>query len=83
MFELGPESESEHRKLGELIASQPIETAWLCGKEMAAAQVNPAFKHFETKAELENYLKVNPVKNSYLLIKGSRGMGLETLLNLL
>ena len=84
MFELGTESESEHRKLGELIAQQPIETVWLCGKEMkAAAQVNPAFRHFETKAELENHLKENPVKNSYLFIKGSRGMGLETLLNLL
>ncbi|MBK0403398.1 UDP-N-acetylmuramoyl-tripeptide--D-alanyl-D-alanine ligase [Adhaeribacter sp. BT258] len=84
MFELGTESEAEHRKLGELIAQQPIEMVWLCGQKMkAAAQVNPAFKHFETKAELESYLKANPVKNSYLLIKGSRGMGLETLLNLL
>ncbi|MFC5271161.1 UDP-N-acetylmuramoyl-tripeptide--D-alanyl-D-alanine ligase [Adhaeribacter terreus] len=84
MFELGNESETEHRKLGELIAAQPIETVWLCGKEMAAAaKANSNIKHFATKAELENYLQQNPVKNSYLLIKGSRGMGLETLLNLL
>lgn len=84
MFELGPESESEHRKLGELIAAQPIEKVILCGKEMrAAAAVNPAFLHFETKADLETWLKANPVTNSHLLIKGSRGMGLETVLELL
>ena len=84
MFELGPESEAEHRKLGELIAAQPIEKVLLCGKEMkAAAAVNPDFIYFETKAELENYLKQHPVTNSRLLIKGSRGMGLETLLELL
>jgi UDP-N-acetylmuramoyl-tripeptide--D-alanyl-D-alanine ligase len=84
MFELGPESKEEHQKLGELIAAQPIEKVILCGKEMqAAAKVNPAFLHFETKPELENWLKQNPITNSYFLIKGSRGMGLETLLNLL
>jgi len=84
MLELGPESATEHRKLGELIAGQPIENVFLCGKEMkAAAAVNPAFHYFETKSELENYLKQTPVTNSHLLIKGSRGMGLETLLELL
>ena len=84
MFELGPESAEEHRKLGELIAGQPIENVFLCGKEMkAAANVNSKFHYFETKAELENYLKQNPVTNSHLLIKGSRGMGLETILDLL
>lgn len=83
MFELGPDSAAEHQKLGELIASQPIETVLLCGKEMQAATVKPNFKYFGTKAELEAYLKNNPVTNSHLLIKGSRGMGLETLLELL
>src|SRR5688572_1375524 len=84
MLELGPESATEHRKLGELIAGQPIENVFLCGKEMkAAAAVNSDFHYFESKAELENYLKQNPLTNSHLLIKGSRGMGLETLLELL
>jgi UDP-N-acetylmuramoyl-tripeptide--D-alanyl-D-alanine ligase len=84
MFELGLESESEHRKLGELIAEQPIEKVLLCGKEMkAAAAVNPNFLHFETKTDLESWLKANPVTDSHLLIKGSRGMGLETVLELL
>lgn len=84
MFELGSESKVEHQKLGELIATQNLDQVFLCGKEMqAAAQVNQQFNYFETKVELEKYLFQNPVTNSYLLIKGSRGMGLETLLNLL
>jgi UDP-N-acetylmuramoyl-tripeptide--D-alanyl-D-alanine ligase len=84
MFELGPESSSEHRKLGELIAAQGFQQVFLCGKEMqAAAEANPEFRHFETKKELEAYLKEIPVTNSHLLIKGSRGMGLETLLDII
>ncbi len=39
MFELGPESEAEHRKLGELISAQPIEKVLLCGKEMKAGSI--------------------------------------------
>ncbi len=84
MFELGPESQSEHRKLGELIATQGFETVILVGNEMTtAAEADPKFRYFATKKELETYLQENPIANSHLLIKGSRGMGLETLLDLL
>ncbi|GAB3823507.1 hypothetical protein GCM10028895_30540 [Pontibacter rugosus] len=80
MFELGAESEAEHRALGEVVAEQHFDTVILCGKDMQhAAAVNDSFLYFETKPELQTWLRKNPVAESYVLIKGSRGMGLETL----
>ena len=84
MFELGTESEAEHRLLGEVVAEQPFDTVLLCGKDMQyAASVNNSFKHFGTKEELLQWLKEHSVSDSYVLIKGSRGMGLETLVEVL
>lgn len=83
MFELGAESEAEHRALGQLLAPFPLGTVLLCGPDMqhaAAASLN--FRHFPTKAELAAWLRQHPLQNRQILIKGSRGMGLETLLEL-
>lgn len=80
MFEMGSESEAEHRTLGQVVAEQNFSTVILCGKDMKfAAAVHPDFLHFETKPELETWLRKNPIADSYILIKGSRGIGLETL----
>jgi UDP-N-acetylmuramoyl-tripeptide--D-alanyl-D-alanine ligase len=48
----------------------------------AAAQV-PNAGYFTEKATLQDWLQTNPVQNSSVLIKGSRGMSLETLVNIL
>ncbi len=84
MFELGPDSAAEHRQLGELIAGLAFEGVYLCGSDMqyAADQV-PNARYFTTKAALQDWLQANPVQNSLVLIKGSRGMSLETLVEVL
>jgi len=84
MLELGTVSAEEHAKLGKLLASLPFDQVFLCGPEMEHAVAHaPAAWHFDTKAELQQYLRDNPVQNSFILIKGSRGMSLETLLDTL
>ncbi|WP_162051462.1 UDP-N-acetylmuramoyl-tripeptide--D-alanyl-D-alanine ligase [Pontibacter pamirensis] len=84
MFEMGTESAAEHRALGEAVAEQHFDTVLLCGKDMKyAAEVKADFLHFETKLELQKWLQEHPVSESYVLVKGSRGMGLETLLEVL
>ncbi|MFD2513051.1 UDP-N-acetylmuramoyl-tripeptide--D-alanyl-D-alanine ligase [Pontibacter locisalis] len=84
MFEMGTESAAEHKALGEVVASQPIDRVLLCGKDMKyAAEINSDFLYFETKPELQQWLHDHPVSDSYVLVKGSRGMGLETLLDVL
>lgn len=83
MFELGPESSTEHRALGELLSRYDFGTVMLCGPEMAAAHTKSEFLHFNTKAEAAAWLREHPMQDQQILIKGSRGMGLETLVELL
>jgi UDP-N-acetylmuramoyl-tripeptide--D-alanyl-D-alanine ligase len=84
MFEMGSESESEHQLLGKAIADQNFDVVLLCGKDMKyAAEADTAFLYFETKPELHQWLQQHPVSNSFILVKGSRGMGLETLVEVL
>ncbi|QHL88579.1 UDP-N-acetylmuramoyl-tripeptide--D-alanyl-D-alanine ligase [Nibribacter ruber] len=84
MRELGQESEAEHRLLGEQLSQQNFAQVFLCGHEMRyAAEVNPDFRYFAEKSALEIWLKDHPVRNSSILVKGSRGIGLETVVDLL
>ncbi len=84
MFELGEESESEHTALGKLLSNCKFQKIILCGKNMkyAAKQLSSA-DYFETKPELIAYLTNNKISDSSILIKGSRGMGLESILEYL
>ncbi|TGE17782.1 UDP-N-acetylmuramoyl-tripeptide--D-alanyl-D-alanine ligase [Hymenobacter elongatus] len=82
MFELGAESAAEHQALGELLATQQFDTVLLCGSDMRHAAVQSGFHHFATKAEAAEWLAAHPLTHQQILIKGSRGMGLETLLPL-
>ena len=83
MFELGEASRHEHAELGQMLASLPIDTVLLIGPEMQnAASANDAATYFATKVEAANWLRTQNLQNQLILIKGSRGMGLETLLEL-
>jgi UDP-N-acetylmuramoyl-tripeptide--D-alanyl-D-alanine ligase len=84
MFELGEESEQEHRKIGEVIARGNFDKVLLCGKRMqAAVAANPKALYFPDKFSLNNWLLENKLFGAQILIKGSRGMGLETIVDLL
>ncbi|QIX61889.1 UDP-N-acetylmuramoyl-tripeptide--D-alanyl-D-alanine ligase [Hymenobacter sp. BT18] len=82
MFELGTESHAEHHAIGEQLDSYGFGSVVLCGPEMAAAR-RPGFHHFPTKAEAAAWLQHNTPAGQQILVKGSRGMGLETLVELL
>ncbi len=86
MFELGEESATEHAALGNLLAELPFNKVVLIGPEMAHAHDicgNSHNHYFATKAEAAVWLQNEALENHQILIKGSRGMGLETLLELL
>ena len=84
MFELGDASAAEHHQLGQLLASLPLPQVLLIGPEMTgAAEVANHFQHFTTKAEAAEWLRTHPVRDRQVLVKGSRGMALETLVELL
>jgi len=80
MFELGDDSDKEHRAIGELAKKLGLKEVLFCGKSMQLAK--DAFANgqgFETRDELIIYLKNNPFTNATILIKASRGMALEKL----
>ncbi|WBA40742.1 UDP-N-acetylmuramoyl-tripeptide--D-alanyl-D-alanine ligase [Hymenobacter canadensis] len=83
MFELGDESLAEHQALGHLLAELPLGTVVLIGPDMArAAAVDPSFRYFASKPEAASWLQQQPLQGRQILIKGSRGMGLESLLKM-
>lgn len=84
MFELGETSAAEHRALGELLVELGLHNVLLVGPLMqAAAETQPAAHHFTDKAAAAEWLAQHPPQGQLFLLKGSRGMGLETLLPLL
>lgn len=81
MLELGNESEEEHRQVGVLTMELGLELTILCGPHMvSASKANPNALYFENKASLNEYLKNQYWRGKTILLKGSRGMGLESLL---
>lgn len=82
MLELGENSKKEHEDLGRLVGSKNFNGIFYCGKEIrSAAPKSIGSLYFATKEELAKYLVENPLKGSTVLIKASRGIGLETLVD--
>lgn len=81
MFELGDLSAQEHAALGKLIAGFQFSKVLLVGEHMQHALANlPQAYYFPDKFGLHNWLQDNPITNSFLLVKGSRGIQLESVL---
>ncbi len=84
MFELGEESPAEHRLIGELVAKGNIDLVVLFGELMTnALEFLPNAFYFSDKFSLHNWLIDKQVTDSYILIKGSRGVSLETVVQFL
>ena len=80
MYELGEESEDEHRKLGAFLSTHKFDVVLLVGKMMKhALPSNPKAYYFLDKFSLQNWLYDNKFESAHFLLKGSRGMGLESL----
>ncbi|MGL5561901.1 MAG: UDP-N-acetylmuramoyl-tripeptide--D-alanyl-D-alanine ligase, partial [Tannerellaceae bacterium] len=81
MRELGQASAEEHRKVVELLNTAQFDKVWLCGTEFA--NNNSEFLCFPTIDLLKAALIENPINGYTILIKGSRGMKLEQILDIL
>ena len=82
MLELGAWSEQEHRDIVALAARNPDAELMLVGGEFARAcadmEPQPANTAlFPSREELIAELRRRPVENAFVLVKGSRGIGLE------
>lgn len=81
MFELGDESTTEHQAIVDLATSLEFQDSFFVGENFYQTKTN--LKKFKSYADLEGYLIKNPLLNQAILIKGSRGMRLERLLNII
>lgn len=85
MKELGESSKKEHAIIGEMLASMQLDKIFLYGTEIkpAADILKKKAFYFTDKNELIAALKSQGIKESYILIKGSRSMGLEKVTDVL
>jgi UDP-N-acetylmuramoyl-tripeptide--D-alanyl-D-alanine ligase len=84
MFELEEEAEKEHQRIGLLLNEKKINQVYLCGQLMKSAKNEiPSARYFEKKEALMEELKKNPIHDSIILVKASRGIGLESIVDFL
>lgn len=81
MLELGNESINEHNNIINKISDSGISNILLVGKTFSSLAKN--MKCFNDTDELRNYFKKYPLNNSLILIKGSHGIHLEKIVDLL
>ncbi len=85
MFELGDESESEHRAVIDKALTTALQTRIFIGEAFFALKdhyANRAFFYKTTDDAIEHIPALN-LKDAMILVKGSRGMRLEKLIDLL
>jgi UDP-N-acetylmuramoyl-tripeptide--D-alanyl-D-alanine ligase len=87
MLELGDLARMEHAKIGEALPIHDVDVLFAFGPQSAhaveaARKANPKMtaEHFEAKAELISRLQDTVRQDDILLVKGSRGMRMEEVL---
>lgn len=83
MLELGETSEYEHQKIIDYIEDENFQDIFLVGPIFKNTKNRTEKKKFEQVELLSNYLKTQPIENKFILIKGSRGIHLEKILDIL
>lgn len=83
MFELGEESLAEHTAIADKIQEHQFKGVYLVGEYFYELKDKYPYQFFKTADACKEYLKENPLKNQLILLKGSRGMKLEVLLEVL
>lgn len=79
MMELGEESIQEHQYLIDQIRLHTWDKVVLVGGDFKHL-IHP-YIYFDTSAEAKNWFKEQEFENTYILIKGSRSIKMETIIN--
>ncbi len=83
MLELGAESKNLHQEIINHIAKYEPKKLIFIGLEFSKCKMQKHWLCFETTEEAIKYLASNIIKNHHILLKGSRGMQLEKLIDTL
>lgn len=79
MLELGEQAAMEHQKIIDLLVEKELKEVFLVGEYFC--QTHHPFASYTNIAELITALTDKKIENRYILIKGSRGIGLEKLID--
>jgi UDP-N-acetylmuramoyl-tripeptide--D-alanyl-D-alanine ligase len=83
MLELGEKSEEEHIKILNELQFHNVDQVFLVGAVFQKVSLGSPFRIFSDVNALIDLLKSQPVTGNTILIKGSRGIGLEKVYNFL
>jgi UDP-N-acetylmuramoyl-tripeptide--D-alanyl-D-alanine ligase len=82
MLELGNSADAEHRDIMDLCLAIPHTKSYFVGAHFMRIK-NDLDYFFNDVDELKAHLLANPITNSWILVKGSRGIGMEKVLEVL
>ncbi len=84
MKELGKYSEKEHKAILQKLSASETDMVFLVGSEFSKFCFEfPHFNYFENTADLSEYLSMESIYNSSILIKASRSVELENIITYL
>lgn len=83
MFELGADAEKEHQNIADFAEQNFRDNVYLIGENFSKTTTSESIKKFKKFEDLKPILNKLNLHNSTLLIKGSRGMALERILDIL
>ncbi|MCF6306566.1 MAG: UDP-N-acetylmuramoyl-tripeptide--D-alanyl-D-alanine ligase [Flavobacteriaceae bacterium] len=84
MFELGSEAENEHQNIVDFIETHNFHKTYLIGENFFKTKVHSdKIQRFKTFKELQKELETNTLTQSQILIKASRSMALEQILDII
>jgi UDP-N-acetylmuramoyl-tripeptide--D-alanyl-D-alanine ligase len=79
MMELGPESVNEHKAILDIIDQYRWKAVVLVGGDFL--KIEHSFTSFENSTQAKEWLQQQGFENTHLLVKGSRSMQMEKVLN--
>jgi len=83
MYELGENSHQMHQDIVRTIEEMNFDQTYLLGDLFNKTKFSSKIKAFTSLEDLNSNIKLNEISNSSILIKGSRGMQLEKILDFL
>ena len=83
MLELGNESASEHKRIVQLLSGMKLSQVLLVGPQFSAFAGEYGFRAFQNTDSCIEWMKTHPVCGSLILLKGSRGMKMEKISEIL